>query len=224
MSDDVQYDGNADTQQQDPQATEPAGRTQADDGDGDRDREQKSYTDRTVPYSRFREVNAENKRLKQQVEQFGGRLEELETRDQTELQRERNKRQQYERELSEMQERATRIERSGWLRDAAREAKFMDPEDAIAQIGTGEVEDYDDAITAVKQLAKRKPYMVRQETAGPKVGEVMRDGRRQDGPQAQQDPRRRAQSEEMGDEQRAFLDQLQQAQRNAGWQSVPFGD
>jgi translation initiation factor 2 alpha subunit (eIF-2alpha) len=82
-----------------------------------------------------------------------------------------------------MQERATRIERSSWLRDAARESRFNDPEDAIAQIGTAEVEDYDDAITAVKQLAKRKPYMVRQEQSGPKVGEVMRDGRRQDGQQ-----------------------------------------
>jgi predicted RNase H-like nuclease (RuvC/YqgF family) len=223
MSDDVQYDGTADTQQQDPQAAQDTQAPRDDQADDSKDT--RSYTDRTVPYSRFREVNAENKRLKQQVEQFGGRLEELETRDQTELQRERNKRQQYERELSEMQERATRIERSGWLRDAAREAKFMDPEDAIAQIGTGEVEDYDDAITAVKQLAKRKPYMVRQEAAGPKVGEVMRDGRRQDGQRAQQDPRRNAPADAgMNSEQHAFLDQLRQAQENAGWQSVPFGD
>lgn len=217
MSDDVQHGDPIETPD-----THDAPEAQMDRHDTPQDRDEpreKSYTDRTVPYSRFREVNEQNKRLKKDQENLAQRLEELEGRDQSELERERKKRQQYERELAELSDRATRVERQSWIRDAARDLKFDDPDDAIAFVNYGDVEDYDDAMSQVKALAKRKPRLLRQSDPTPKVGQVMENGQRVPQQQGQRQPQT-AESLDAGS--REFLDQLQTAQRNAGWQSIPF--
>lgn len=215
MSDDVQY--SAGDGEQHETAPEPHEAPQERVTEREETKE-RSYTDRTVPYSRFKEVNDQNRRLKKDQEDLAKRLEELEGRDQSELERERKKRQQYERELSELADRATRVERQSWIRDAARDMKFDDPDDAIHFISYGEVEDYEDAMSQVKALAKRKPRLLRQEQVAPKVGTVMENGQRVQ----QQGQQQQRQTQDMDQASQDFLRQLQDAQKNAGWQSLPF--
>jgi hypothetical protein len=177
-----------------------------------------SYTERTVPYGRFAEVNKQAKAAKEQLTTLSQRLEELEGRDQSELQKERQKRERFEREASELAARVTTIERQGWLREAARDLKFDDPDDATAFIDTKDVDDPDDAVQAVKDLAKRKPRLLKTEPPESKIGQVMQNGQ-QVRPQAQQ-----AQQSQGLDPQAAdFLAQLEHAKRATGWQSLPLG-
>lgn len=178
-----------------------------------------SHTVRTVPYERFQEVNRAAKAAKDELSQLKGRLDELDNRDQSELQRERKKREQFEREAGELSQRLTQTERQGWLREAARDLKFDDPDDATAFINVANVEDPDDAVSAVKDLAKRKPKLLRSESPPAEIGQVVRNGqqvRRENG-QPQQ-----GQSAALDPQAAEFLNQLNDAKTASGWQSLPL--
>lgn len=146
--------------------------------------------EQTVPYTRFAEVNQTAKAAQKQLLEMRERLEELENRDKSELERERAKREQFERQALEMSERLSRVERSGWIRAAAAEAGFDDPDDAVAFIGAGDVESPDDAEKAVKRLAKRKPKLLRDtQPTQPPIGQVVQNGQPvQAGQQPEIDP------------------------------------
>jgi hypothetical protein len=109
------------------------------------------------------------------------------------------------------------VERQTWIRDAAREAKFDDPADAVAFIDVSDVSDFEDALDQVKQLAKRKPRLLRQEST-PQIGQVVKDGRRV---QREQGP---ARQDNLSPDEEDFLGQLKGAMSSSGWQNVPFGN
>lgn len=167
--------------------------------------------DRTVPYDRFQQVNEAAKTAKAQLEEMKTRLEELESRDQSELERERKAREKYESGFNEMQQKLTVVERSSWLRSAAAEAGFDDPEDAVAFISPSSVESVEQAEREVKKLAKRKPKLLRETSPAPPIGQVLANGQRVD-PNAQQRDEHAEQ----------FAAQIRAAQDTDGWQSIPL--
>lgn len=74
-------------------------------------------------------------------------------------------------------ERATTLERTSWVTDAARKAGFTDPSDAAAFLPLGSLEDEAAVTKAVEDLAKNKPHLLSQ--AKPQ-GFGSLDGRRAD--------------------------------------------
>jgi hypothetical protein len=130
----------------------------------------------TVPYSRFAEVNQAAKDREKQLQEMASRLEELENRDKSELERERAKRETFEKQAADMAARLERVERSNWIRSAAAAAGFEDPDDAVAFISTDSVESDTDAEKAVAKLAKRKPRLLREQTPAANIGQVVQNG------------------------------------------------
>jgi predicted phage tail protein len=167
--------------------------------------------ERTVPYDRFQQVNQKARDAEKQIESLTARLEELETRDQSEVERERNKREQFESKSRELEQRLAVMERSTWLRSAAADAGFDDPEDAVAFINPASVESEDEAERAVKKLAKRKPKLLRDTSPTPQIGQVLANGQRVDPAAAQRD-----------ENAEAFMSQIRAAQDEDGWQSIPL--
>lgn len=166
---------------------------------------------RTVPYERFQQVNEAAKTARTQLEEMQQRLQELEDRDKSELDRERSKREQLEKQASDAMQRLTVMERSSWLRSAAAEAGFDDPEDAVAFINPSSIESAEQAEKEVKRLAKRKPKLLRDSSPAPQIGQVLANGQRVDASQQQRD-----ESSEQ------FMAQIRAAQDSEGWQSIPL--
>jgi hypothetical protein len=101
-----------------------------------------------------------------------------------ELERERKQREAIEKRLAEAESRAEQAERDReqsrrerWVTDAATELNFKNPRVAAKLIdGLGDIEDADQAMRAVKRLAKSDDYLLKQdEPALP--GRVLSDGR-----------------------------------------------
>lgn len=119
------------------------------------------------------------KRLKAEKEarDLRERLEALESKDQSELERERKAREKAELERQELASRVESLEKGGWVRDAAAAANFHNPSAAASFIDLSEIEDAKDAVRAVKDLAKREGYLVKAEDGTPpKIGQVLKDG------------------------------------------------
>jgi DNA repair exonuclease SbcCD ATPase subunit len=157
--------------------------------------------ERTVPYDRFAEVNRKAKEKDDQLKALTDRLEELEAQGKSESEQERLKREKAEAKLAEMQadlqsrdERLNRMEKSGWVRNAAAQAGFANPDDAVAFADLDGLEEAKDADKAIKDLAKQRPYLLRQETPGQQLGQVVTDGRPGAPPQ-QLDPAEQARQE-----------------------------
>jgi hypothetical protein len=120
-----------------------------------------------VPLDRFRSVTSENKELRGELEDLKKWKEEQEAAQLSEIDRERAAREKAEALAQEATEKAVNLERGGWLKSAALAAGFADPEDAVALIGTGEIEDTDAAAQAVKDLADKKPHLLQESSKGP---------------------------------------------------------
>jgi ElaB/YqjD/DUF883 family membrane-anchored ribosome-binding protein len=140
--------------------------------------------ERTVPYERFAQVNKEARDAKDQMKALTDRLEELEAQGKSESEQERLKREKAEAKLAEMQadlqsrdERLSRMEKSGWVRNAAAQANFANPDDAVAFAELDGLEEPKDAEKAIKDLAKQRPYLLRQDSPGQQLGQVVTDGR-----------------------------------------------
>lgn len=123
--------------------------------------------DQRVPLDRFRTVTSENKELRAQLDQLAAWKEEQEAAQLTELERERSAREKAEANAAEADQRATTLERSAWIRNAAQAAGFADPDDAVALIGTAAAEDADIVTKLVAELADKKPHLLNAAQAGP---------------------------------------------------------
>jgi chromosome segregation ATPase len=127
-------------------------------GDGDGE-------DRRVPYSRFEEVNRRAKQAQDELDELRTRLTEFEDRDKSETERERAARERAERQVQELSQTVTGLQKGSWVRSAAAELNFHDPEDAVTYLTDrmASFEDERDAKREVRALAKRKAHLVREE-------------------------------------------------------------
>jgi hypothetical protein len=124
------------------------------------------------------------KTLQRELEDLKAQMEDRDSANLPELERERKAREKLERQLEEIagerdqvRAEAQRVRAEGWIAAAARDANFEDPEDAILRINAGEVESIEDAAREVKRLAKAKPRLVKQDE--PRLpGQVLKDGQR----------------------------------------------
>lgn len=137
-------------------AVEPVTEAPAVDTDG-------TAAEQRVPLDRFRAVTGENKELREQVGALEKWKEEQEQAQLTELERERSAREKAEAAALEAGERAQNLERGTWVRNAATAAGFTDPDDAVALLGTGGIDDLAIAQSKVAELAEKKPHLL----AGP---------------------------------------------------------
>jgi hypothetical protein len=126
-----------------------------------------SAEEQRVPLDRFRSVTSENKELRAKLDELNSWKEEQEAAQLTELERERQAREKAEAEALTAAQRVEQLERGGWLRSAAVAAGFADPDDAVALIGTSDVEDADAAAERVRELADRKPHLLNAAESGP---------------------------------------------------------
>lgn len=139
--------------------------------------------ERTVPYERFQQKNEEAKAAAEANKDLLARLEDLEAQGQSETERERKQRERAEKALADTQaelqareERLARMEKGGWVRNAAAQAGFANPDDAVAFADLDGLESERDADKAIKKLSEQRPYLLRQETPGSQLGQVLNQG------------------------------------------------
>ena len=145
--------------------------------------------DQRVPYERFQQANKKAKEaadraktLEREMADLRTQMEERENAGLPDLERERKRAEQLERRAAEAEKRAqeteqklARSQRERLISAAASAANFADPTDASAFVDLDDIEDDKDAERAVKQLAKRKPHLLKpEETKLP--GKVLSNG------------------------------------------------
>jgi hypothetical protein len=118
-----------------------------------------------VPYERFQEVNERAKQYEAKLEELQSKLVEFEDRDKSETERERAARERAEARANELLEQVTGLQKGSWVRSAALELGFHDPEDAVTYLSgkLAGMEDEREAKRAVKKLAESKKHLVREE-------------------------------------------------------------
>lgn len=123
--------------------------------------------DQRIPYSRFEEVNKRAKDAEQKLAELNDKLLEFEDRDKSEVERERNARTRAESQLNDLMGKVTALEKGAWVRSAAAELNFHDPEDAMSLLRDklAGLEDERDAKRLVQSIAKAKKHLVREEKA-----------------------------------------------------------
>jgi hypothetical protein len=147
--------------------------------------------DQRVPYERFQQANKKAKeaaerasKLEKQMADLQEQMQEREQAGMPELERERKQREAIEKRLADAEQRAEQAERDReqsrrerWVTDAASELNFKNPRVAAKLIdGLGDIEDPDQAMRAVKRLAKSDDYLIKQDEPG-LPGRVLKDGR-----------------------------------------------
>jgi hypothetical protein len=133
--------------------------------------------EQAVPYDRFKEVNERAKQLDEELADMRTKLVEFEDRDKSDVERERAARERAEAQLNDLMGKVTSLEKGAWVRSAAAELNFHDPEDAVAHLHDrlGKLEDQREAKKLVERLAKSKEHLVRSEKPKPKppaIGQV----------------------------------------------------
>ena len=181
--------------------------------------------DQRVPYERFQKANTQAKEAKaeaaqtrRELEELRAKLEEKESAGLPELERERKAREKLEKQLQEAEaerekalQQATNVQRENWVAAAAAQLNFHEPDDASRFVDLSEIETKADAERAVKDVAKRKKHLVKDEdTKLP--GQVLKNGERSkdDTPRSAIDAS--AEAEEVGAALKQFL-----ANRNTGF-------
>jgi hypothetical protein len=126
------------------------------------------------------EARSKQRKAESEAADLRKRLEALEDKDRTESERATKRAETAEAEAAELRSQTQRLERGGWLRSAATEAGFLDPDDAVAFTDVAEVEDAREAKAHVKKLAERKPHLLKPKDEGPpKPGLVIKAGETQ---------------------------------------------
>jgi hypothetical protein len=127
--------------------------------------EQQEKEDHRIPKSRFDEVNNRAKEAERRAKELEDRLLQFEDRDKSEVERERDARIRAESLAQQMADRVTSLEKGSWVRSAATELNFHDPEDAMYLLKEelGGLEDERDARKRVERIAKSKKHLVREE-------------------------------------------------------------
>jgi hypothetical protein len=130
--------------------------------------------DQKVPYSRFEEVNKRARQAEQELEDLRQKIIEFEDRDKSELDRAKDRASRAETALEQLSGKVTAMEKGAWVRSAAAELNFHDPEDAVAALNLATLEDERHARREVDKLAKRKEHLVRQQKKEerPAIGRV----------------------------------------------------
>jgi DNA repair exonuclease SbcCD ATPase subunit len=138
---------------------------------------EKTGEEQRVPYARFEEVNSRAKHAERELEDLRQRIVDFEERDKSEAERAKNRAERAESQLSQLQNTVTSLQKGSWVRSAAAELNFHDPEDAVAHLGEqlARFEDERDAKRAVKSLSQSKKHLIRGEDAKPdraRIGRV----------------------------------------------------
>lgn len=108
-------------------------------------------------------------RIRKQLEELQAAEDARRQAEMTELERERERAEGLLQQLEQMKVEQETQQKTGWLRDAARNAK-IDTDVAAALIKAEEIESADDARIAIEALAAEKPHLVLQEQG--RVGTV----------------------------------------------------
>ena len=121
--------------------------------------------DQRIPYSRFEEVNKRARQAEKELEDLRNKILEFEDRDKSEVERERSARQRAESQLGDLVNKVTSLEKGAWVRSAAADLNFHDPEDAVSHLRDqlGGLEDQRDAKRLVRKLADAKKHLIREE-------------------------------------------------------------
>jgi hypothetical protein len=159
--------------------------------EGSEEHEGSTPKDQKVPYERFEEVNNRAKKASQELEELRSKLIEFEDRDKSEVERERAARERAESQLSDLMGKVTSLEKGAWVRSAAAELGFHDPEDAVTHLysNLGALEDQREAKRLVRKLAESKPHLHKsqEKKERPPISRVFGGEQTQNG-QAQQQP------------------------------------
>lgn len=125
----------------------------------------KGGEDQRIPYSRFEEVNKRAKQAEQELNDLRNKILEFEDRDKSEVERERSARERAESQLGDLMTKVTSLEKGAWVRQAAADLDFHDPEDAVSHLRENltSLEDQRDAKRLVRKLADSKKHLVREE-------------------------------------------------------------
>lgn len=129
------------------------------------------------------------RKAEKELAELREKILEFEDRDKSELQRAQERATRAETTLQQLESKVTSLEKGAWVRSAAAEFNFHDPEDAVVNLSgqLGGFEDHRDARRAVERLAKSKQHLVREERkeSRPRIGQVLQNGQ-QGGQQQQQ--------------------------------------
>jgi hypothetical protein len=117
-----------------------------------------------IPYTRFEEVNKRAKQAEKELDDLRNKILEFEDRDKSEVDRERSARQRAESQLGDLMTKVTSLEKGAWVRSAAAELDFHDPEDAVSHLreNLASLEDQRDAKRLVRKLADQKKHLIRE--------------------------------------------------------------
>lgn len=118
--------------------------------------------DQAVPYERFKQVNDQLNASKTQLEQLQQWKDEQEKAKLSEIERANRERDEAAQRASEAEQKATVLERGGWVAEAARKAGFADPGDAAVFLNLADIDDEAKAAKAVEDLTKAKPHLLGQ--------------------------------------------------------------
>jgi hypothetical protein len=177
---------------------------------------EKDIKNQKVPYERFEEVNTRARKAEEELASIRDKLIALEDRDKSETERERAARERAEAKAEELFAQVTGLQKGSWVRSAALEVGFHDPEDAVTYLSgkLAGIEDEREAKKLVKRLAEDKKHLVRQEEKKerPTLSRVFGEGQQQQGQQQQAPtPAQAAQQAELefakglGDQLKKFL-------------------
>lgn len=136
------------------------------------------------------------KKAERELAELREKILEFEDRDKSELERAKDRAVRAETQLQELSGKVTSLEKGAWVRSAAAEFNFHDPEDAVVNLSSqlGGFEDPREARRAVERLAKSKSHLIREEKKDqrPRIGQVLNNGQ-----QAEVKPQNPAQAAQM---------------------------
>lgn len=130
-------------------------------------KEGKGGDEQKVPYHRFEEVIAARREAEDKLEELQQRVLDFEDRDKSETERAKARAERAEQQLQSLQMTVTGLQKGAWVRSAAAELKFHDPEDAVTHLSSklANLEDEREAKRAVQNLAKSKKHLLQEERA-----------------------------------------------------------
>ncbi len=120
------------------------------------------------------------RKAEKELAELREKILEFEDRDKSELQRAQERATRAETTLQQLESKVTSLEKGAWVRSAAAEFNFHDPEDAVVNLSSdlGKFEDAREARRAVERLAKSKQHLVREERKEqrPRIVQVLANG------------------------------------------------
>lgn len=150
------------------------------------------------------EMERRRKKHEKETEELRLQLQELQDKDKSEAERLRARAERAEAQLGQVLGKVTSLEKGAWVRSAAAELNFHDPEDAVSHLGErlAAFEDQGDAKRAVKQLAKSKKHLIREDKPEqrPTIGQMFAGDQvpaQQAGGQQQRTPQQAAAEREL---------------------------